>query len=53
MSEIISFNYHDTKISLIHGDITSEPSQAIVNAANNSLILGAGVAGAIRINGGP
>lgn len=38
---------------LIQGDITDQPTDAIVNAANSSLILGAGVAGAIRQKGGP
>ena len=42
-----------TKILIVHGDITQETSEAIVNAANNALILGAGVAGAIRKAGGP
>ena len=34
------------------GDITSEETIAIVNAANRSLMLGSGVAGAIRKKGG-
>jgi O-acetyl-ADP-ribose deacetylase (regulator of RNase III) len=40
------------KIELIQGDITEMAVDAIVNAANNDLILGAGVAGAIRRKGG-
>ncbi|MBF0477365.1 MAG: macro domain-containing protein [Deltaproteobacteria bacterium] len=40
-------------IELVQGDITEMDTDAIVNAANSSLILGAGVAGAIRSKGGP
>ena len=39
-------------IKIIRGDITEQKVNAIVNAANTELILGAGVAGAIRIKGG-
>lgn len=41
------------KITFLQGDITEMAVDAIVNAANNDLILGAGVAGAIRRKGGP
>jgi len=40
-------------LELVEGDITEQETDAIVNAANSSLILGAGVAGAIRNQGGP
>lgn len=40
-------------IELIEGDITEMATDAIVNAANTALILGSGVAGAIRSKGGP
>jgi O-acetyl-ADP-ribose deacetylase (regulator of RNase III) len=40
------------KIQLVQGDITEMDVDAIVNAANNDLVLGAGVAGAIRRKGG-
>jgi len=41
------------QIELAQGDITSLRVDAIVNAANQHLQLGAGVAGAIRTKGGP
>jgi len=41
------------RIVLREGDITAEAVDAIVNAANSQLVLGAGVAGAIREKGGP
>ena len=42
-----------TIIKLVKGDITNLDTDAIVNAANAQLILGGGVAGAIRRKGGP
>jgi O-acetyl-ADP-ribose deacetylase (regulator of RNase III) len=41
------------RIRLVQGDITAFEADAIVNAANTHLVLGAGVAGAIRRRGGP
>ncbi len=41
------------RIVLREGDITEEEVDALVNAANSALVLGAGVAGAIREKGGP
>jgi O-acetyl-ADP-ribose deacetylase (regulator of RNase III) len=41
------------RIRLEEGDITLAEVDAIVNAANTDLVLGAGVAGAIRERGGP
>ena len=38
---------------LLQGDITDMDTDASVNAANQNLVLGAGVAGAIRTKGGP
>lgn len=41
------------RIVLLEGDITAQEVDAVVNAANSALQLGAGVAGAIRQRGGP
>jgi len=40
-------------LQLVQGDITAETTEAIVNAANETLKHGAGVAGAISRRGGP
>jgi O-acetyl-ADP-ribose deacetylase (regulator of RNase III) len=42
-----------TRIVVRQGDLTESACEAIVNAANTNLMLGAGVAGAIRRKGGP
>ena len=41
------------RIQLVEGDISLQEVDAVINAANASLVLGSGVAGAIRERGGP
>jgi O-acetyl-ADP-ribose deacetylase len=41
------------RIVTFQGDLTESDCEAVVNAANTDLMLGAGVAGAIRAKGGP
>jgi len=40
------------KIDLLKGDITERETDAIINTANNLLILGSGLSGAIKAKGG-
>ena len=53
MSFLKELQIKDSNILLVKGDITDLDTDVIVNAANAQLILGGGVAGAIRQKGGP
>ncbi len=44
--------YRGVEISVVEGDITAQDVDAIVNPANRRLVMGGGVAGAIRRAGG-
>ncbi len=48
----MKFKINRTIIELVQGDITDQTTDAIVNAANTTLQMGGGVAGAIRRRGG-
>ncbi len=50
---VTSITINSRSLSLVKGDITGLDVDAIVNAANEHLYLGGGVAGAIRVKGGP
>jgi len=48
----MKINITGGSIEIIKGDITEQETDAIVNAANNHLWMGSGVAGAIKKKGG-
>ncbi len=50
---MIEWRYKDRALKIVEGNIALLDVDAVVNAANNQLVLGAGVAGAIRRSGGP
>ncbi len=49
----LSIQLEGTQLDLVEGDITELEVEAVVNAANEELKMGSGVAGAIREKGGP
>lgn len=46
-------NINNRVLELLDGDLTEMDTDAVINAANAQLILGGGVAGAIKRKGGP